>query len=331
MAITLMFVILLCFSAFFSGSETALFSLSKVRVKRLQVENVRNSRAVAWLLDRPRRLIMTILMGNMFVNTLASSSASSLCLTVFGDKGVVISIAAMTFLLLVFGEITPKVVAMRTSEPIALFVAPVVKAVYWAVTPLRNILRAIVDAIVLVLIKGIKVQKEDLTTEELGKALELGRRDGELDAKEEEMLKGIFRFHDKTAHDVMMPLSKIVAAEISTPLSAVRSIVKEKELSRLPIFEGSLENIAGILYAKDIIVAAIKGDVVLKEILRKPFHISEKIKLKDLLREFRVHQVHMAIVKNRDEKVVGIVTLNDLLEEITGQICDIKTAGGVCT
>jgi putative hemolysin len=267
----------------------------------------------------------------MFVNTLAATSASSLCLAVFGDKGVAISIVIMTFLLLTFGEITPKVIAIRSSEAVALFVAPFMKLIFMAAAPIRKVLRAVVDAIVSVAVKGIKEQKEGFTEEELKIALELGRREGQLDAREEEMLKGIFRFHDKTARDVMMPLSRIVAADISTPLGTVRSIVREKELSRLPIFEERLDNIAGILYAKDIIVAGLKGDVVLRDILRKPFYISEKIKLKDLLREFRVHQVHMAIVRNREEKVMGIVTLNDLLEEIVGQICDVKTSGARCT
>lgn len=324
MGIFFVLIILLLCSAFFSGSETALFSLSKIRVKRLQIGEVKNSKLLAQLLNKPRRLIISILIGNMLVNILASATASSACLILFGNKGIGISIGIMTFLILTFGEITPKIIAIRNSERISLFVAPYISFVSKSVYPIRRILRFIVDTLMPLFIKGMKAQKAYLTEEELRKAVELGRREGVLNIREEEMIKSVFRFGDRTAKDVIVPPKRVVAVDISTPLSTIRSIMEKKELSRMPIFENKLDNMLGILYAKDLIVATQKGPFVLRDILRRPFYVTRDIKLDDLLRKFRTHRIHMALVKNSKGKFVGLVTLQDLLEEIIGQIRDIK-------
>ncbi|NQT06688.1 MAG: HlyC/CorC family transporter [Candidatus Omnitrophica bacterium] len=315
--------LLLC-SAFFSGSETALFSLSKIRVRRLQVENVKNARTLAYLLNRPRTLIITILTGNMLVNILASSMASSIALKLFGDRGLGISIGIMTLLILTFGEITPKVISIKNSERISLFVAPYILFFSRLVLPLRKILGYIVDFLEPIASRKIKRDQEDLNEEEVKKAVEIGTRFGALDKKEEEMIRGVFKFNDKTARDVIVPPQRIVAVDISTPLDTIRSIITKKELSRMPIFENNLDNIVGMLYAKDLIVAGQKGEFALRDILRKPFYVAEDINLDDLLREFRKHRIHMALVKNKGGRLAGLVTLQDLLEEIIGQIRDIK-------
>ncbi len=324
MTIFIVLIILLLCSAFFSGSETALFSLTKVRVKRLQLENVRNSKTLAQLLNKPRRLIITILIGNMLVNILASCTASSLALNIFGDKGIGISIAVMTLLILTFGEITPKVIAIRNSEKISLFVTPCISIFSKIVSPIRKILRFIVDIFTPLFSRTIKTKGAHLTEEELKKAIELGRQEGVLDKKEEEMIKGVFKFGDKTARDVVVPPKKVVAVDIATPLRTIRSIIAKQELSRMPIFENRLNNIVGVLYAKDLIIATQRGPFVLRDILRKPFYVQDDIKLNELLREFRTHRIHMALVRNAKGKFVGLATLQDLLEEIIGQIRDIK-------
>lgn len=324
MVIFFALVILLLCSAFFSGSETALFSLSKIRVKRLQLENVKNSKTLAYLLNRPRRLIISILIGNMLVNILASTTASSLSLALFGERGIGISIGVMTVLILIFGEIMPKVIAIRNSEKISLAVAPYVNFISKAVAPIRGMLQFLVDLITPLFTRGIKAPKRYLTQEELKKAVELGRREGVLNTKEEEMIKGVFKFGDKTVRDAIVPLKRIVAVDISTPLDTIRSIIAKKELSRMPIFENELNNIVGVLYAKDLIIAANKGPFTLREILREPFYVTEDLRLDELLRNFRTHRIHMALVKDSNGKFVGLVALQDLLEEIIGQIRDIK-------
>jgi len=324
MTVILTLAILLFLSAFFSGSETALFSLSKVRVRRLQLENVPHSKTVARLLNSPRRLIITILIGNMLVNIFASAAASSVSMSFFGKKGLALSIAAMTLLILTFGEITPKVIAIRNAERISLFVAPYLSVFSAIVSPLRAALRYIIDIITPLFSRRIKSDKAGLTEEELRKAVELGRREGVLGVREEEMIKRVFTFGDKTAKDVLVPPRRITAVDISTPLSTIRSIIAGQELSRLPIFENKLDNIIGVLYAKDLFVAGLKGPFVLRDILREPFYVPPDIKLDELLRRFRAHRIHMALVKNAGGKLIGLVTLQDLLEEIMGEIRDVK-------
>lgn len=324
MIIAAALIFLLLCSAFFSGAETALFSLSKIRVKRLQLENAKNSKLLAQLLDRPRRLIISILIGNMLVNILASAMASSLSMKIFGEKGLGISIVAMTFLILTFGEITPKTISIRNPERISLAVAPYVHFFSRVVSPLREVLRFTVEKITFLFAGKIKKQKSLLTYDELRKAVELGRREGELDLKEEEMIKSVFKFGHKKAKDVIISPRRIVACDIRTPLKTIRSIIEKKELSRLPVFEERLDNIAGILYAKDLIIAGQKGPFSLREILREPFYVDETINLDDLLKKFRTHRIHMALVKNAKGRLKGLVTLQDLLEEIIGQIKDVK-------
>jgi CBS domain containing-hemolysin-like protein len=324
MAFFSILAVLLLLSAFFSGSETALFSLSKVRVRRLQLEEARNSKVLASLLNKPRRLIISILIGNMLVNILASTTASSLSLDLFGEKGIGFSIVAMTVLILIFGEITPKVIAIRNSERIATWVAPYISVFSRAVRPLRWVLTFIVNLITPQFSRRIKEEKIHLTEEELKKAVELGRREGVLNPEEEKMIKSVFRFGDKTARDLMLPPNKITAVDISTPLSTIRSIIAKKELSRLPIFENKLDNIIGILYAKDLFIASRGGAFDLRNILRIPFYVDGGIKLDELLRTFRTHRIHMALIKGAGGKLKGLITLQDLLEEIVGQIKDIK-------
>jgi CBS domain containing-hemolysin-like protein len=230
----------------------------------------------------------------------------------------------MTLLILTFGEITPKVIAIRNSEKISLFVAPYINIFSKLTLPARKVLQVITGLITPMFSKKIKTQKQDLTEEELKTAVELARKGGALNIKEEEMIKSVIRFGDKTAKDVLITPKRIAACDITTPLKTIRSIITNKELSRMPIFENKLENIIGILYAKDLFVAGLKGPFALRDILREPFYISSAIKLDDLLREFRRHRVHMALVKDLKGKFIGLVTLQDLLEEIMGQIRDIK-------
>ncbi len=317
-------VILLLCSAFFSGSETAIFSLSKIRVKRLQLEKAGGAKLLARLLTKPRRLIISILIGNLLVNILASSISSSLAIDLFGKKGIAISIGVMTFLILTFGEITPKIIAIRNPEKISLMVVPAIAVINRILFPISKAFQFIADLITPLFSRRIKPEKSQFTDEELRKTVEIGRREGVLDLKEEEMLKGIFNFGDKAARNVVTPLKAIVAVDINTPLDTIRSIIVKKELSRMPVFENNLDNIIGMLYAKDLIAAGQRGPFALRDILRKPFYVPEDIRLDELLRKFRANRIHMALVRDRKGKFVGLLTLQDLLEEIIGKIKDIK-------
>ena len=299
--------------------------MSKIRVKRLQLENRANSKLVARLLDKPTRLLISILIGNMLVNIFASSSASVLATTLFGARGLGISIGVMTFLILIFGEITPKSIAINNQEKISLQVAPYINVFSKAVFPARKMLRFITDFFVKQFAQKFKLKREKfgLTGEELKKVIHLGRSEGIFDLDEEKMFKGVFEFGDKTVKDIMRSRSQIIGFEVNTPLDKIKSTIRKSELARLPIYIKEVDNILGILYAKDLIVAERKGGVDIKEILRKPFYVSRDIKLDDLLRELRLRRTHIALVKD-GRRLVGLATLEDLLEEIIGEIHDVK-------
>jgi len=318
--------VLIALSAFFSGSETALFSLSKIRVKRLQMENKANSKLVAHLLDNPTKLLISILIGNMLVNILASSSASVLATRLLGDRGLGFSVAIMTFFILVFGEITPKSIAISNAESFSLRVVGYVNIFSKAVLPIRKILGFITNFFLKKFSLAFKLKKDQffLTEEGLEKAINLGRREGVFDIDEEKMFKGVFKFGDKKAKDVMRPRSRIIAFDAKTPLEKIKEVVSKKEIARIPIYVEKLDNILGILYAKDLLIALRNNPSIdIKEILRKPLYISKDTKLDELLRELRSKRMHMALVKD-EARLTGLVTLEDLLEEIIGEIKDLK-------
>ena len=317
--------ILILLSAFFSGSETALFSLSKIRVKRLQLENCTNSKLVAHLLDKPTRLLISILIGNMLVNVLASSVASVLITRIVGDKGLGISIGVMTFFILIFGEITPKSIAINNSEKFSLKVVPYINIFSKIVFPVRKLLRFITDFFVKQFARSFKLKKDriGLTEGELKKAINLGRNEGVFDVGEEKMFKGVFEFRNKRTSEIMRPRKEIISFDVNTPLNKIKSVIAKEELARIPVYVKALDNILGILYAKDLIIACRKGEVDIKEILRKPFYVTKDIRLDKLLTELRTKRIHMALVKDSG-KLVGLVTLEDLLEEIVGEIRDIR-------
>ena len=317
--------ILVMLSAFFSGSETALFSLSKIRVKRLQLENRTNSKLVASLLDNPNRLLISILIGNMLVNIFASSSSSVLATNLFGNKAMPFSIGIMTFLILIFGEITPKSIAINNSEKISLKIAPYINVFSVIVFPARKILRFITDFFVVQFSKRFKLRKNDfrITEDEFKKAIHLGRNEGVFDIEEEKMFKGIFEFGDKNASDIMRPRKEMIAFEVDTPIDKIKSIISKKELARVPIYVKSMDNVLGILFAKDLIVASRKGPVDMRTILRKPFYVSASMGLEDLLRKLRAERMHMVLVRDK-AKLTGLVTMEDVLEEIVGEIKDVR-------
>lgn len=321
----LILIVLIMLSAFFSGSETALFSLSKIRVKRLQLENRANSKLVAQLLDKPTMLLISILIGNMLVNILAASSASVLMTTVFGNRAIMASIGLMTFFILVFGEITPKSIAINNSEKISLEVSPFINVFSKLVFPVRKILFFITDFFIKQFSRSFRLKKEklDLTEEELKEAVGLGRRAGVFDVDEERMFKRVFEFGDKKAGDIMRPRKEIIAFEVGTPIEKIKSVINKKELARIPVYVKGLNNIIGILYAKDLVISSEKGLADIRDILRKPFFVSKDARLEDLLRELRTEKVHMALVRD-GAKLAGLITLEDLLEEIIGEIQDVR-------
>ncbi len=326
-ALLLFLAVLLGFSAFFSGSETALFSLSPFSVEKLKQKKPVRGEIIARLLERPRRLLISIVIGNMLVNILSSSIAERISSTVFASSALsslawIFSTAVMTFVILIFCEVGPKVVAINRAEKTARAVAPSILLLERLVTPFRILVQAVSDFFISLVERNRPHLESPLTREELETALDQGSREGTLNGGEKEMISEIFKLGDKTVRQLMTPRNEIVSFEVDTPLEDIAGVIRDQEYSRIPIYSGKMENVIGILYPKDLLIARARGieRPVLADLLRKPFFIPETMKAARLLKEFLSRKIHLALVVDEYGGLSGLITLDDLVEEVVGEI-----------
>jgi len=313
--------ILLAASGFFSSSEAALFSLNTVQVERLKEKGSTLGRLIARLLRRPTDLIITFLVGNELVNVALAVTATSLALLVYGEGGEYLAIPVTTALLLLFGEITPKSVAVRYPERVSLLVAWPLNVFAYGITPLRWGLRKLVDAVM-----GAHAERPiSLITEDEFKTLvDVGEDEGIIDQEERNLIQRVFELGDQQVSQIMTPRTDIFALEVSEPLAAVLPKIKEARFSRVPVYEGSIDHIVGILYAKDLLTYSRHPDMEVKiaDLLHPTFFVPESKRIDELLREFQRNKVHVAIVVDEYGGVSGLVTMEDALEELVGEIVD---------
>ncbi len=323
----LFLAILLGFSAFFSGSETALFSLPRFSVEKLKQRKPARGEIISLLLSRPRRLLISIVIGNMLVNILSSALAERLSFEIFASSSLqsaawIFSTVVMTFIILIFCEVGPKVLAINRSEKISLTVAPAIFFLQRLVTPLRVVVQAVSDFIISFWEKKKPHREIPLSREELETALDQGSREGTLNGDGKEMISEIFKLGDKSVRQLMTPRNEIASFEIDTPLEEIAAVIREKEYSRIPIYSGKMENVVGLLYPKDLLIARVRGieRPVLADLLRRPYFIPETMKASRLLKEFLARKIHIALVVDEYGGIAGLITLDDLVEEIIGEI-----------
>lgn len=314
-------ILLLALSAFFSGSETGLFSLSSVRIHRLQEEKKKGAFVIAQILKEPRHVLATILLANLFVNIFSTSLAEEISLTLFGPKGLQICIIVMTIIILVFCEIVPKVVAVSLSERVALQVAPAIRLVMLIITPIRVLFLKLANRLISWILPKELTSKEPLNSDQLKTAVRLGYQEQILNGQESVMLEGVIELKDKTVKEIMTPRDKIFAFEIETPLLTVYEEIRKRGISRIPIYRKTLDQVVGILYAKDIIMKEILElqAIQIYDLLRSPFFVQEWMRMDKILSEFRTKRLHMALVLGSDGKLTGLITLDDLIEAIVGK------------
>jgi CBS domain containing-hemolysin-like protein len=323
-------IILFALSAFFSGSETALFSIPKFRLRKLRGRDDRTSQRIADLLDRPNRLLVTLLTGNMFVNILAAAILGVAMERAFHEAGVsefgalALAAVAMTALILLFGEIVPKVFALRDPEKTAAAIARPVEFCALILTPVGNLLLGISGF--LLKITGARKLKTDpfVTQEELETMVSLGVRDGVLQKEERRMIQGIMEFTDTTVKEVLVPRTDMKVLRKGTMVAEALALIRKSGFSRIPVLDTSIDDIAGILYAKDLLPFIGNGDAPkpIDDLLREAYFVPENKKVAELVNEFQQNRVHCAVVVDEHGGTVGLVTLEDLLEEVVGEIQD---------
>lgn len=320
---SLLLVVLLGLSAFFSGSETALFSLSRLALSRLE-NGSHDGKKILHLLSSPGRLLITILIGNMVVNILASAIATKLALHHFGDSGVSIAIGVMTFLLLVFGEITPKTYAVEHHTSFAMYSSGPLYRISRVLSPLISILKYLTDKLVEFGGTPLKEEYSYLTAESLRTMIEVSEQEGILKEEEEEMIKGIMDFSETLVREVMIPRFDMECLNITTDREATFSLIRESGFSRIPVFGENIDDVKGILYAKDLLkfIKDRTSSFDLNDIIHEAFFVPETMKIDTLMNELQKRKTQIAIVVDEYGGTEGLVTMEDLVEEIVGEILD---------
>ncbi len=314
--------ILLCFSAFFSGSETAFFSLSRLKVRQMAISPSSAKRLVAKMLSNPHRLLATILLGNMLVNVASSSLGENISSHFFsGGTALFMAVLAMTLLILLFGEIMPKIIAVERPERIASLVVVPLNLFSALVSPARRSLRWITDLFVGA-VTHRPIPSQVVTEGELRTALDIGYSEGAVHLLERDLIEKVISFGDKRVEQVMTPRMRMVSIEANVPVEKALRLLKGKGYSRVPVYEGSEDNIIGVLHIKDFLRGPDQKS--LRNYLRPVSVVPETKKIGRLFREFQSKRQHLAVVVDEYGVVSGIVTMDDLLEEIVGKIADKK-------
>ncbi len=308
-------------SAFFAMSEAALLSISKFKVRHWVEKRKFGANYVKRLKDNPELLLSTILIGNNLMNVAAAAITTSIAIELFQNNAIGIATGIATFLILIFGDITPKSIGTNNSEVLAPFVAPVIYNLSVAVYPIIKLLEYFLKAVNKLL--GTKMTPI-VTEEELKSIVKMSQEEGSIKEIEKKMIQRIFDFDNTTVSDVMTRRKSIVYVSADMKLKDVLQLPMAKMYSRLPVYEKNKDNIVGILYLKDVVKSVKDGqfDVEVKQRMKKPFFVFQSKKIDAMLRLFQNRKQHMAIVIDEKGRVVGVVTIENILEEIVGEIID---------
>lgn len=322
--ISIFFLVLV--SAFFSGSETALTASSRARIHKLKTEGNKRARMVGRLLKNKDRLIGTLLLGNNAVNILASALATSFAITYFGDNGVLYSTLLMTAIVLVFAEVLPKTYAFHNSERVALRSAPIMVFLVKVLYPITGFVQAMVDLFLKFF--GLEKSEEVMSdADELRGAIELSHHEGGVKKRDKDMLGSILDLAETEVKNIMIHRKNMNIIDADLPIGEIVNQVMDSAHTRIPIFKDKSENIVGILHAKDLLkeIKAQDGkadNIDILQIAAKPWFVPETNTLSNQLLQFRQKRSHLAMVVDEYGDIVGLVTLEDVLEEIVGQIYD---------
>jgi putative hemolysin len=317
----ILLVLCLIFSAFFSGSEVAIVSTSELKARHYLDQKLAGAKALYTLKERQNEVLITILIGNNIVNTGASAIATVLAIGFFDDAGLGIATGAMTLLLLTFGEITPKSLGSKHAKPVALFVAPIILFLMRLLMPLVFLFHQLTRF----LDKAFKGKNDPVITEqELRHIVNVGEEEGQIKKEEKEMIHRIFRFDDTEVQDIMTPRTDVFRLDWRMTIKEALPSVTEQEYSRIPVYDRIIDKIKGIVFTRDILDAVNQGktDLKLKDIAKPVLYVPKNKKIDKLLKELQRKKLHLAVVVNEHGGVEGLVTIEDILEEIVGEIFD---------
>lgn len=318
----LILALLLALSAFFSSAETALTTVNKIRIRTLIEEGNKRAVTVQKILDNYSKMLSTILVGNNIVNISASSLATTLAIRIWGSYAVGIMTGALTLFVLLFGEIMPKTWAMYNSEKIALAYAGIIYPLMILFTPVIFIVDRLAGGIMLLLHINTSQKENAMTERDLKTYVDVSHEDGAIETEEREMIYNVFDFSDSSARDIMIPRIDITMVDISSTYNHLLAVFKESMYTRIPVYENNTDNVVGIVNIKDFLFVPNKRAFQIRDILREAYYTYEYKKTADLMMEMRESTMNVAFVLNEYGACVGMITLEDLLEEIVGEIRD---------
>ena len=318
-------VLCLLLSAFFSSSETAFISQQRIRLEHLLNTKVKGADRVARIIQRPEKLLSTVLLGNTFVNAAAAALATALAMDQWPNHGVLIATVGLTIILLIFCETNPKTIAAQHSERLSLAFARPLEVIAWLFTPFVVVLSWIASRFSR-LVGATPVPRSLVTDEEIRTMISVGHREGEVEEAEAEMLHKVFDFGDRPVREVMVPRPEVVAIELGSKIADFLALYAEFPRSRFPVYRENMDNVAGILAIKDVLMAQAKGTIdnqsIIDDLIRPAYFTPETKHINELFAEMRDTNFRMAVVVDEFGGTAGIVTLTRLVEEVVGPVGD---------
>lgn len=317
----ILLVILLFLSGFFSSAETALISANKIRIRTLSQEGNKRAKTVLRIFENPDKMLSAILIGNNLVNTFSASIAATIAYS-FGGAWVSIATFIITLLILIFGEITPKTLATQNAERISLLYAPVISFLMLVFTPIILFINGISKVLLKIFGVEMKQSGPSLTENELRTIVDVSHEEGVIEEDEKDMIKNVFDLGDVRAKDVMVPRVHVSMLEVSDSYKEIIELFKEEQYTRIPIYEDTIDNIVGLINMKDLILIENDQEFSIRKYMRKPYFVFENKKVSDLLLEMKQSTINLAIVLDEYGELAGIITLEDIIEEIVGEVRD---------
>lgn len=315
-------IILLCLSAFFSSSETALTTVNQIRMRTLADNGDKRAARVLRVTGNPGKMLSAILIGNNIVNLSASSISTSLAIHLFGNTGAGIATGILTFLILIFGEVTPKTMATIKADSMSLTAAAPIGFLMKILTPVIFIINKLSLGLMFLLHVNIKDAQKKMTEEELRTIVDVSQENGVIEHEERDMIHNLFDFGDAEAKEIMVPRIDMTFVQADATYQEVLDIFRQDMFTRLPVYEDSTDYVIGIINMKDFLLQNDTPEFSVRNLLREPYFTYEHKNTADLFLEMRKSSISLAIVLDEYGVTAGLITLEDLLEEIVGEIRD---------
>ncbi|MGN0317575.1 MAG: hemolysin family protein [Lachnospira sp.] len=315
-------IILLFLSGFFSSAETALTTVNRIKIRSLIDEGNKRAVTVQNIIDKQGKMLSAILIGNNIVNITCTTLTTTFTINVIGSYATGFATGLLTLVVLIFGEITPKNLAASYSVSLSLAFAPIIRLLMIVLTPVIILVDNLSGVFLRLFGIDSSTKNKTITEEELRTFVKVSHEDGVIENEERQIINNVFDFGDSRAKDVMIPRIDMTVANVNSSYNDILNLFRDTMFSRIPLYEDSPDNVVGILNIKDLIITPIDGVIDLKKIMRKPFFTYEQKNTSDLFRDMQVSSTSVAIVLDEYGSTAGMITTEDLLEEIVGEIRD---------